>query len=181
MRIGFISFLLGIGLWLVVHQPLVAADPVTVAQVDIKRYLGTWYEFARLPNAFEAPAAEQITATYSLNPDGTLRVDNQCTVRGKKQRVIGVARIDDPKTNAKLGVSFFEILGFRPVWGDYWILGLGTDYRYSVVGDRSRKFAWILSRTPKLSESDAAEALKILKTNGFDVGPLIYPVNNIPK
>jgi len=153
-------------------------DPVTVEKVDLNRYIGTWYEVARLPNAFEAEDAQKITATYTLNKDGTIRVENRCLVKNKWEMVVGVARIDDKETNAKLGVSFFDILGFRPIWGDYWILGLGLDYRFSVVGDRSRKFAWILSRTPILSSIEMAMAIAVLKRNGYDTSRLIFPKNS---
>ena len=152
---------------------LYAADPQTVPEVDLNRYVGTWHEVARLPNAFEAEDAKQITATYSLNSDGTIKVENRCYVKGRLQKVVGVARIDDPKSKAKLGVSFFDIFGFRPIWGDYWILGLGPNYSYSVVGDRSRKYAWVLSRTPELTQEQMAEAIQILKTNGFDIQRLL--------
>jgi apolipoprotein D and lipocalin family protein len=154
-----------------------AADPVTVERVDLSRYVGQWYEVARLPNAFEDENSVNLNALYTLNSDGTIRVENRCYLNGKLQKVIGLARVDDPKTNAKLGVSFFDVLGFRPVWGDYWILGLGANYTYSVVGDRSRKFAWILSRTPVLAPALMAEAKAVLARNGYDVSRLIYPKN----
>lgn len=155
-----------------------ASDPATVQEVDLSKYLGKWHEIARLPNAFEAADAQEITATYSLNSDNTLRVENSCYVNGKLEKVVGVARIEDPKSKAKLGVSFFDILGFRPIWGDYWILGLGPNYSYSVVGDRARKYAWILSRTPALGEKEMDEAITILKNNGFDVTRLLIVSKN---
>ncbi len=149
--------------------------PKTVQKVDLNRYAGMWHEAARMPNPFEDKSAEKITAQYSLNSDGTIRVENRCMVKGKWQKVIGVARVTDRSTNAKLEVSFFSILGLRPVWGDYWIIGLSEDYTCSVVGDRNRKYAWILSRTPQLNETDKAKALAALKDNGYDINKLIYP------
>ena len=149
--------------------------PKTVQKVDLNRYAGMWHEAARMPNPFEDKAAEKITAQYSLNSDGTIQVENRCMVKGKWQKVTGVARVADRSTNAKLEVSFFSILGLRPVWGDYWIIGLSEDYTYSVVGDRNRKYAWILSRAPQLNETDKAKALAALKDNGYDINKLIYP------
>ncbi|NBV84098.1 hypothetical protein EBR57_08270 [bacterium] len=154
-----------------------ATPPTTVDRVDLSRYLGTWYEVARLPNPFEPVDATQIMATYSQNSDGFIRVENQYTRKGKIDKVTGVARIEDRKSNAKLAVSFFDILGYRPIWGDYWILGIGPNYTYSVVGDRARKYAWILSRTSEMSSQNMAAAVGILKQNGYDTQPLIYPKN----
>lgn len=154
-----------------------AAPPMTVDQIDLSQYVGKWYEVARLPNPFEPIDATQITATYAQNPDGYIRVENQYTLKGKVEKITGVARIEDPKSNAKLAVSFFDILGYRPIWGDYWILGIGPNYTYSVVGDRARKYAWILSRTPEIGSKNMATAVGILKHNGYDTQPLIYPKN----
>lgn len=150
---------------------------VTVGAVDLNRYLGKWHEVARLPNPFEPIDATQIMATYSPGPNGMIKVENQYTLKGETSKIQGVARVDDPKSNAKLAVSFFDILGYRPVWGDYWILDLGPNYTYSVVGDRARKYAWILSRTPELSSANMAAAVSALKRNGYDIKNLIYPKN----
>ncbi len=169
-------------LWVGLYSFIWGADPTVVPYVDINRYLGKWYEVARLPNAFEPVDATHTFAEYSLNSDGTIRVKNQCRLKnGEVNRVVGVAKIVDTKSQSKLAVSFFDILGFRPIWGDYWILGLGDNYEYSVVGDRSRKFAWILSRTPVLSPSLLAKALGVLTQNGFVLDPLIYPKHDLKR
>ena len=151
--------------------------PVTETQVDLNRYLGRWFEVARLPNPFEPIDGTRVMANYSRRPDNLITVENQYTRNNVVNKIQGVARVDDPKSNAKLGVSFFDILGYRPVWGDYWILKIGPDYSYSVVGDRDLKYAWILSRTPELTSTNMAAAVSVLKRNGYDVNQLIYPKN----
>lgn len=154
-----------------------SADPEVVSSVDLNLYQGKWYEIARFPNAFQSQGSRNVIANYTIRSDGLIGVDNSCLEKnGTVSRVNGVARIDDQKTRAKLGVSFFDILGYRPIWGDYWILGLGKNYSYSVVGDRSRKYAWILSRTPKLPDRELAEARAVLDRNGYDSKRLEYTI-----
>ena len=80
----------------------------------------------------------------------------------------GLAKVVDEKTNSKLEVSFVSIFGFHLFWGDYWIIGLDKNYEYAVVGHPERKYGWILSRTPKLSEEKLNEAFDILKETGYD-------------
>ena len=109
--------------------------PTTVDRVDLMRYAGLWYEVARIPNRFQKQCARNVTAEYVLREDGRIDVINRCLRDdGRVDEAKGLARIDDPASNARLKVSFFSILGWRPVWGDYWILGLGDAYEYAVVG-----------------------------------------------
>ena len=74
----------------------------------------------------------------------------------------------DNKTNAKLEVSFVSFLGWRPFWGDYWIIGLDEDYQWAIVGTPNRKYGWVLSRTPQLSKETMEEIFQILKEQGYD-------------
>jgi apolipoprotein D and lipocalin family protein len=138
----------------------------TVDHVDIERYMGTWYEIAKFPQRFE-DGLVGITATYSLLPNGKVRVLNSRYVgdfNGKLKTAKGKAWVVDKKTNAKLKVSFFW-----PFAGDYWIIELGKDYEYAVVSEESRRYMWILSRTPKMDERIYEEILERLKRNGFDI------------
>lgn len=147
--------------------------PLTTAlDVDPDRYLGLWYEIARLPNSFEKNC-EGVTAAYSRRPDGLIRVVNTCRVNapdGEARVAVGRARIVDEATNAKLKVSFFG-----PFWGDYWILWLAEDYSMSLVGEPSGRYLWILSRTPTLPEATKADALRRLDALGYDVSKLYFP------
>jgi len=143
----------------------------TEQTVDIERYLGTWYEIARLPNRFEKNC-EGVTAEYSKRSDGKILVVNTCrkgNPDGPANSAVGRAKIVDTQTNAKLKVSFFG-----PFWGDYWILDLDEAYSVSLVGEPSGKYLWILSRTPSLSAEEVVLAIKKLKTFGYDTDALYF-------
>jgi apolipoprotein D and lipocalin family protein len=138
----------------------------TVAQVDIQRYMGTWYEIAKFPQRFEKGLVG-VTATYTLLPDGRVRVINsgyKNTFEGKLKTAKGIAWVVDKTTNAKLKVRFFW-----PFAGNYWILELGTDYEYVVVGDQSRKYLWILSREPRMDDAVYKDIVARLALKGFDI------------
>jgi len=138
----------------------------TVEYVDIPRYMGTWYEIAKFPQWFEKGLVG-VTANYTLLPNGKVRVINSGYIKdfnGKLKVANGKAKVVDKKTNAKLKVSFFW-----PFYGDYWILELGKDYEYAVVGDNSRKYLWILSRTTQMEETLYNELLARIKSKGFDI------------
>ncbi|NBV41260.1 hypothetical protein EBR96_00605 [bacterium] len=150
-------------------------DPQVISKLELKRYTGLWYQIAHLPNFFQKSCVKGSTAEYRLLESGYIEVCNKCKkADGSTQSVTGLARVENPPQNSKLSVSFVEVLGFRPIWGDYWVLGIGPNYEYSVVGDRSRKFAWILGRTPKLDKEMLEDALSVLKENGFDTSKLTY-------
>ncbi len=143
--------------------------PETVTYVDINRYAGLWYEIAKIPNRFQRHCVEGTTAQYNLREDGRISVLNSCIeADGSRDEADGVAKIVDKKSNAKLKVSFFSILGIRPFWGDYWIIGLDEDYQYAVIGTSNRKYGWILSRSPELSEAHLDEAFSILVKQGYN-------------
>jgi apolipoprotein D and lipocalin family protein len=143
--------------------------PATVAQVDLTRYAGLWHEIARIPNRFQNQCAWGIAAEYGLRSDGRIDVVNRCHKRdGRIAEAKGLARIEDPKSNARLKVSFFSILGWRPVWGDYWIIGLGADYEYAVVGSPDRKYGWILARQRSLDATVLERINDLLQSQGYD-------------
>lgn len=107
------------------------------------------------------------TATYTIRDDGDIDVVNRCRLNsldGKEKVAKGRARVVDKATNAKLKVSFF-----RPFWGDYWIIDLGQNYEYAVVGHPGRDYLWILSRTPTMDAKVYSDILGRLKTQGYDV------------
>jgi apolipoprotein D and lipocalin family protein len=142
----------------------------TVPSVDLKKYAGLWYEYSKIPNSFQKQCISNTTAEYKLLEDGTIQVINTCTDEdGEKDFVSGIARIVDRKSKAKLEVSFFSILGWRPVWGDYWVIGLGKNYEYAVIGTPNRKYGWILTRSTKLSDEQIREINQILTEQGYDV------------
>jgi apolipoprotein D and lipocalin family protein len=140
-------------------------------------YAGRWYEVARLPNKFQRHCSGDVVAHYSLRGDGRIDVVNRCRKSdGAVDEARGIVRkAGDGKSNARLQVRFAPpILSFLPTaWGDYWIVGLGPEYTWAVVGVPSREHLWILSRAPQMSESSYEQALAIAKGKGFDVTRLI--------
>ncbi|RYD72587.1 MAG: hypothetical protein EOP53_21665 [Sphingobacteriales bacterium] len=140
--------------------------PQTVEHVDLQKYLGKWYDIAHYPSRFQKNTTHS-QANYSLREDGKIRVHNTCLKNGKPDDVKGKAWIVDKTTNAKLKVQFFW-----PFAGDYWILELADDYRYALVGEPKRKYVWLLSRTPKLAESDKKFLLKQLAFHGYSADKL---------
>jgi len=140
-----------------------------VGSVDLSRYAGRWYEIARLPNRFEKKCVDSVTATYTLRSDGKVGVVNRCRkANGEYTTASGKAKIVDKKTNAKLKVTFFW-----PFYGDYWILDLGSNYEYAVVGAPNRDYLWILSRTPQLDEQLYQGLLTKMAARGFDTERMI--------
>lgn len=143
-----------------------------VDSVDLSRYVGTWYEIARLPNSFQKKCADSVTANYTLRADGKVDVVNRCRKpSGEYTTAKGKAKIVDKQTNAKLKVTFFW-----PFYGDYWILDLGQNYEYAVVGDPSRKYLWILSRTPRMDEGLYQQLLSRMAGRGFKTEMMIRTV-----
>ena len=143
--------------------------PKTVPKVNLERYLGTWYEIASYPQRYQE-GCTGTTATYTLRDDGEIDVLNKCrkgTLDGPEDTAQGRARVLDAESNAKLEVSFFG-----PFWGDYWIIDLGPDYEYAVVGHPSRDYLWILSRTPALDERTYQGILNRLQKNGYPLDRL---------
>lgn len=143
-----------------------------VKDVDLHRYLGTWYEIASIPTYFQRGCIAT-KATYSLRKDGRIQVENECrrkTVDGDIQRAVGTAWVaGNGRETAKLRVQFFW-----PFRGDYWIIDLDKDYRYAVVGHPSRDYLWILSRTPTISQDLYAALLQKIKGQGYNTS-LVFP------
>jgi apolipoprotein D and lipocalin family protein len=143
----------------------------TVDHVDLKQYLGRWYEIASYPQNFQEGCVAS-TADYSLKKNGDIQVINQCrmhTLDGEINKAVGVAKVVDRQTNAKLKVTFFW-----PFYGKYWIIDLADDYRYAVVGHPDRTYLWILSRAPSISQNDLAGILERLENQKFDLAKLRY-------
>ena len=144
-------------------------DLEVVQSVDLSRYAGRWYEIARLPNSFQKKCAGAVTADYTMREDGKLEVLNQCRKpSGEYAKAKGEAKIVDKKTNAKLKVTFFW-----PFYGDYWILDLGPNYEYAVVGEPDRKYLWILSRSPRMDEALFQQLLDKMEAKGFNTETMI--------
>ena len=142
----------------------------TVAHVELSRYLGTWYEIANFPQSFQR-GCTATTATYGVRNDGDIDVVNRCrkgALDGDEKVATGRARVVDATTNAKLEVSFF-----RPFWGDYWIVELGDDYQYAVVGHPSRDYLWILGRAPTMAPDLYEAIVQRLAAQGYPTERLV--------
>ena len=144
--------------------------PSVVASVDLKRYQGTWFEIARLPNFFEKKL-KCITATYTLRDDGKITVLNKghnISSPYKPSSSEGVAWVPDKNSPAKLKVQFFW-----PFSGDYWIMYLDPDYKFVLVGDPGRKYLWILCRENRMEESTYEMLIRKAIDNSYDVTGII--------
>jgi apolipoprotein D and lipocalin family protein len=141
----------------------------TVKEVDLKRYLGKWYEIARFDHSFERGLVGA-TATYSMRNDGKIKVLNQGfknTLDGELSKAEGKAKLTDEP--GKLKVSFFWIF-----YADYYILELDANYQWALIGSKSDKYLWILSRTPKLEEKVKNLILHHAAKRGYDTSKLIW-------
>ncbi len=152
------------------HSPL-----PTVASLDLQRYLGTWYEIDRLPMRHEPEDATDISAHYSLDDDGSVRVRNRCIHKGELQEAIGRATPVDA-SNSRLEVSFLpEGLRWIPFTkGDYWVIALDPDYTAAMVGSPDRKYLWLLSRQPEMDATIRDHYIARARQLGFDVDQLIH-------
>ncbi|MCX2741286.1 lipocalin family protein [Pontibacter anaerobius] len=146
------------------HAPL-----KTVPHVDLHRYMGRWYEIARLPQRYEK-GCHCVYAEYSLNPEGYVEVKNTCHKggpNGKTSTAEGKGFPVGGSNNSKLRVQFFW-----PFRGDYWILELDPDYHYVLVGSPDRESLWVLSRTPTLDQDVLEHLVQLADQKGFPVEKL---------
>lgn len=153
------------------------SDVTAVRNLDLARYLGRWYEICRLPLKYEDVDATDITANYSLNDDGTVRVDNRCfNGKGEPTQAVGQARPVD-ETCSRLKVNFLPAsLRWLPFTdGDYWVLKIDTGYRFSLVATPDRKFLWVLARDSVIPQPVLDDYLAEARAQGFDLTNLITP------
>jgi len=147
------------------------ADVQEVADLDLERYLGLWFEVGRLPLRFEDDGATDVTAEYSLNDDGTVRVDNRCLdANGDPTQALGEAKINTEHP-ARLEVSFLPA-GLR--WipfsrADYCVLKIDEGYHHALVGTPDRDHLWLLSREPRIDPETETAFLAEATRQGFDL------------
>ena len=143
--------------------------PQTVEELEIDRYLGEWYAVASIVKFFNRDCAWGNKAEYRLRDDGRIDVLNTCyTEDGDEKKVSGVAWVPDRSEPGKLKVSFVSLFGIDLFAADYWVLDLGEDYEYAVVGDPALSFGWILSRSPNMEEEKLEEIASRLEKIGYD-------------
>lgn len=143
-------------------------EPVT--DFDQERYLGTWYEIARLDHSFERGLSE-VTATYRANPDGSIAVLNRGfdQEEARWREAEGVARFVDSSTVAHLKVSFFG-----PFYGSYIVFELGENYEHAFVSGFNREYLWLLSRSPQVTDTLRNEFLETITKLGFAPDDLVW-------
>jgi apolipoprotein D and lipocalin family protein len=144
-----------------------------VKSFDLQRYLGTWYEIARLPHSFEN-GLDKVTATYAVRDDGKIAVLNKGfdTAKGEWKQANGKAKLKDTTAGAFLKVSFFWIF-----YADYKVIDLDTvNYLYAMVTSSSKEYFWILSRTPNLDDAVYNELIHKASKWGFNISA-IYKVS----
>lgn len=150
-------------------------DLKTVAQVDVQRYSGQWYEIARLPMPFQNQCAAQVTAHYTVNADNSITVRNRCQrADGSWSEAEGLAWADNPENN-RLRVSFLpQALRWLPFGrAPYWIMALDQDYQNAMIGQPQRQYLWLLSRTPHMKQEIYHAYLKQAEAEGYDLKDLI--------
>lgn len=137
---------------------------------EVERYVGTWYEIARLENRFEK-GLEKITATYSARSDGGIDVVNRGfdPAKDRWKESSGKAYFVGPRAEGRLKVTFFW-----PFYGAYNIILLDDAYQWALVCGPDRSYLWILSRTPTLPEPTLNRLIEHAKQLGFATGELIY-------
>ncbi|GLR17096.1 lipocalin family protein [Portibacter lacus] len=145
-------------------------DAEAVKPFDKEKYLGTWYEIARLDFKFEKNL-DNTTATYSLNDNGTIKVDNKGynTKKEKWTQSVGKAKFVGDDDIAMLKVSFFG-----PFYSGYNVIALDDDYQYAMVAGKNLDYLWLLSREQEMPEDIKAEYLKIAEEIGYNTSDLLW-------
>lgn len=151
----------------------------TVSNFDLNRYLGTWYEIARLPMKHQPEDSTDVSAHYSLNENGNVKVQNRCLDEHQQlDESVGEATVVDGP-NGKLEVSFLPE-GFRWVpftKGDYWVLKIDENYQTALVGEPGLKYLWILHRDTVLDEQTKNQYLQYAQSLGYELSDLIHTVH----
>lgn len=141
-------------------------DNTPVESFALNRFLGTWYEIARFDHTFER-GMELTTARYFLDENGNLKIINSGVLNNKFKTSTGKAKFTD--TPGLLRVSFFG-----PFYSDYRVLDITPDYQYALIGGKTGKHLWILSRLVKPDEKQIDRLLIEASARGYDVGNLIW-------
>lgn len=139
-----------------------------VTNFDATRYMGRWYEIARLPNRFERDM-DAVTATYSLNENGSVTVVNRGRRDGLWKSAEGRAKFAGPRDLGHLRVSFFG-----PFYADYKILELDPDYSHALVTSGNYGYLWLLAREPRLPDATRDRLIDHAREIGFDTNQLIH-------
>lgn len=141
-------------------------DNTPVKSFYLERFLGTWYEIARFDHSFER-GVDFATARYTMNDNGTIKVVNSGIKDGKVKTSVGKAK--KTATTGLLRVSFFG-----PFYSDYRVMMISENYEYALIGSKSDKYLWILSRTPQVPGEVMNAILIEARSRGYNTGKLIW-------
>lgn len=163
----FVAFLLSCS-----SIPKQTGKPVTNFQAE--KYLGNWYEIARFDFNWEKNL-ENVTTTYSMNENGTIKVVNSGYdyISQKEKQSVGKAKFVDSKNVGALKVSFFG-----PFYSDYTVIAIDSDYQYALVAGENANLLWILSRTPTIPDDVKYKYIQIAKDSGYDLTNLVWTTQN---
>ncbi|MFI3323522.1 MAG: lipocalin family protein [Rikenellaceae bacterium] len=142
-------------------------DRTTVSNFDLESYLGQWHEIARFDSRFERNLVD-VTAHYSLNEDGTIKVVNRGYNTRKERWGESEGRALTTQQIGQLRVSFFPL-----IYSDYNILVLGEDYQWALVGSSSPDYLWILSRSAEMNPSTLSHIIAEAESRGYDTSKLL--------
>jgi len=171
MKNNFKSLLAGLlGLFAFNSCASIPDGALPVKPFSAESYLGKWYEIARFDFRFER-GMNNTTANYSMNQDGSIRVENRGYLVEKKlwKVAIGKAKFVGSSNEARLKVSFFG-----PFYGGYNVIALDDAYKYALVSGNSLSYLWILSREKTIPDEIKRSYLQKAKSLGFDVDALIW-------
>lgn len=145
-----------------------------VRNFDKQKYLGQWFEIARMDFRFERNL-NNVTATYSLNPDGSIKVVNKGFdyKQMKWKQAIGKAKFVESDNTGMLKVSFFG-----PFYSGYNVIAIDSDYKYALIVGKSLDYAWILSRETKIPDDIKTRYLSILEGLGCKTSSLVWTEHN---
>ncbi len=139
----------------------------TVENLDLSRYLGEWHEIARFDSRFERDMVS-VTAHYSLNSDGSIKVVNRGYNTRKERWGETEAKATTTNQPGRLRISIFPLFST-----DYNILSVADDYQWALVGSSSPDFLWILSRTKEINEATLKHILTVAESKGYDTKKLL--------
>jgi apolipoprotein D and lipocalin family protein len=164
----------GISLLLLNSCRTIPTNAVAVKPFELNRYLGKWYEIARIDFKFEKNL-NNVTANYSLREDGLVKVDNKGYNYVEKawKNSIGKAKFVGDTTEAKLKVSFFG-----PFYSGYNVIAIDKAYQYALVAGKNTDYLWILSREKTIPEDVKNNYLNLAKNIGYDTNRLIWVAHN---
>ena len=170
MKLVYSKILIGFALCLSACSTTLDPDVVPVTNFDADKYLGTWYEIARIDNRFEKNL-NQVTANYSYRDDGGIKVVNRGydTKKNKWDEAVGKAYFVDGPDKGHLKVSFFG-----PIYGPYVVFELEEDYQYSFVTNHNKKYLWFLSRTAEVTPEMKEKFSDRVSKMGFETENLIW-------